>query len=93
MHDPASDYFANFYINCVNPDNEGIDFDGNIPAELRSLIEREDEWHAQPLKEEVIFVNLKDDDDPHMTQIGSTLSSEDRDALIELLKEFFEVFA
>ncbi|KAI8549189.1 hypothetical protein RHMOL_Rhmol06G0007000 [Rhododendron molle] len=88
MHDPASDYFADFYINCVDPDDEGTDFDGNIPAELRSLIEREDERHAQPLKEEVISVNLKDDSDPRMMQIGSTLSPEDRVALVDLLKEY-----
>ncbi|KAI8560171.1 hypothetical protein RHMOL_Rhmol04G0235300 [Rhododendron molle] len=46
MHDPTSDYFADFYINCVDPDDEGIDFEGIVPAELRSLIKREDERHA-----------------------------------------------
>ncbi|KAI8559886.1 hypothetical protein RHMOL_Rhmol04G0210600 [Rhododendron molle] len=89
MHDPISDYFVDLYINCVDPDDEGTDFDRDIPAKLRSLIER----HAQPLKEEVISVNLKDEGDPCMIQIGLTLSPDDHAALIDLLKEYFEVFA
>lgn len=44
-------YLPHFEINCVEPDVEGIDFDGDIPKEIRSLIERENERHAQPLKE------------------------------------------
>ncbi|KAI8555209.1 hypothetical protein RHMOL_Rhmol05G0157100 [Rhododendron molle] len=92
MHDPASEYFANFYINYVNPDDEGTNFDGNIPVELHSLIGREDERHAQPLKEEVISINLKDEDDPRMMQIVTTLSPRDHTALVDLLKEFFELW-
>ncbi|KAI8542639.1 hypothetical protein RHMOL_Rhmol08G0153400 [Rhododendron molle] len=53
MNDSSSDYLHDLYINSVDPDNEGIDFDGDIPKEICALIEREDERHAQPLKEEL----------------------------------------
>lgn len=41
-----SSYPFVFEINCVYPDDEGIELEGDIPKELRSLIEREDERHA-----------------------------------------------
>ncbi|KAI8550532.1 hypothetical protein RHMOL_Rhmol06G0114400 [Rhododendron molle] len=64
MNDSSFDYLNDLSINCVDPDDEGIDFDGDIPKEIRALIEREDERHAQPLKEEVVSTNLKDENDP-----------------------------
>ena len=59
MHYLASKYFAGFYINCVDPDDEGVDFDGIIPKEMCSLAEREDERHAQPVIEIVVFNKLE----------------------------------
>ncbi|KAG5524070.1 hypothetical protein RHGRI_030912 [Rhododendron griersonianum] len=85
-------YFPDFEINCVDPDDEEINFDGDIPKEILSLIEREDERHAQPVKEEVVSINLRNEGDPRITQIGSALSEEERRALVNLLKEFEDVF-
>ncbi|KAI8550362.1 hypothetical protein RHMOL_Rhmol06G0099900 [Rhododendron molle] len=93
MNEFDSAYFPDFEINCVDPDNEEIDFDGNIPKEIRSLIEREDERHAQPVKEEIVLINLRDEGYPQITQIGSALFLEEREALVNLLKEFEDVFA
>ena len=86
-------YLAVSEINCVDPDDEEIEFEEEIPKELRSLIERENERHAQPIKEEVISINLKDENNPHMVQIGSGLTPEEFKAHSDLLKEFEDVFA
>ncbi|KAH7838310.1 hypothetical protein Vadar_024854 [Vaccinium darrowii] len=86
-------YLAVSEINCIDPDDEGIEFEEEIPKELRSLIEREDERHAQPIKEEVISINLRDESNPRMVQIGSGLSPEEFKAHSDLLKEFEDVFA
>ena len=56
MHYLLLKYFAGFYINCVDPDDEGIDFDGTILKEMCSLVEREDKRHAQPVIE-IVFSN------------------------------------
>ena len=81
-----------FYINCVDPDDEGTQFSDDFLKELCSLIEREDERHAQLLKEEVISINSKDQSDPRMTQIGSALFSRKQSALADLFKRFLNAF-
>ena len=47
----------------------------------------------EPIKEEIQFVNLGANDEPKMVQIGNTLTSSEKDALVTQLKEFKEVFA
>ena len=49
--------------------------------------------HVEPVKEETQSVNLGADDEPKMVQIGNTLTSSEKKALVTLLKEFKEVFA
>ena len=49
--------------------------------------------YVEPIKEETQSVNLGTDDEPKMVQIGNTLTSSKKDALVTLLKEFKEVFA
>jgi len=49
--------------------------------------------HVKPIKEETQPINLGTDDELKMVQMGNTLTSSKRDALIALLKEFKEVFA
>ncbi|KAI8555050.1 hypothetical protein RHMOL_Rhmol05G0144200 [Rhododendron molle] len=93
MNESSSDYFNDLYINCVDLDDEGIDFDGDIPKEICALIEREDERHAQPLKEEVVSIHLKDENNPRMVQVGSTLSPEEHRDFKDLLTEYGDVFA
>ena len=49
--------------------------------------------HVEPIKEETQPVNLRIDDEPKMIQVGNTLTSSEKDALVALLTEFKEVFA
>ena len=90
---PIFAYFAGLNINCVASSDEGEDFEEEIPKEIRALVEREDERHAQPVKEEVISINLRNEENPRMVQIGSTLTPEETQTLTDLLKEFEDVFA
>ena len=46
-----------------------------------------------PIKKETQPVNLGIDDEPKMIQVGNTLTSSKKDALVALLIEFKEVFA
>ncbi|KAI8559189.1 hypothetical protein RHMOL_Rhmol04G0153600 [Rhododendron molle] len=59
VHYPTSKYFVGFYINCVDLDDEGIDFNGNIPKEMCSLTKRKDDRHAQPIKRRSSFNKLE----------------------------------
>ena len=49
--------------------------------------------HVEPIKEETQSINLGADDEPKMVQIGNTLTSYEKDALVTPLKKFKEVFA
>ena len=44
--------------------------------------------HVEPIKEETQLVKLGTDDEPKMVQMGNTLTSSEKDALVTLLKEF-----
>ena len=47
----------------------------------------------EPIKEETQPINLGTDDEPKMIQVGNTLTTSKKDALVALLTEFKEVFA
>ena len=49
--------------------------------------------HLEPIKEETQPINLGTNDEPKMIQVGNTLTTFERDALVALLTEFKEVFA
>ena len=49
--------------------------------------------HLEPIKEETQHVNLGADDEPKMIQVGNTLATFEKDALVSLLTKFKEVFA
>ena len=49
--------------------------------------------HVERIKEETQPVNLRIDDEPKMIQVGNTLTSSEKDALVALLTKFKEVFA
>ena len=49
--------------------------------------------HVEPIKEETQPINLRTNDEPKMIQVGNTLTSSEKDALVALLTEFKEVFA
>ena len=48
--------------------------------------------HLEPIKEETQSINLGTDDEPKMIQLGNTLTTFEKDALVALLTEFKEVF-
>ena len=49
--------------------------------------------YVEPIKEETQPINLGTNDEPKMIQVGNTLTSSKRDALVTLLTKFKEVFA
>ena len=49
--------------------------------------------HLEPIKEEIQPINVETDDEPKMIQVGNTLITSEKDALVTLLTEFKEVFA
>ena len=71
-------------------------YSGNIVDGLYILTPDKYELYnseLEPIKEETQFVNLGVDDEPKMVQIGNTLTSSKKDALVTLLKKFKEIFA
>ena len=48
--------------------------------------------HLEPIKEETQPINLGTDDEPKIIQVGNTLTTSKRDALVALLTKFKEVF-
>ncbi|KAI8559809.1 hypothetical protein RHMOL_Rhmol04G0203500 [Rhododendron molle] len=58
-----------------------------------SLAERKTIGMLSLLKEEIVAINLKDEVDPQMVQIGSTLSPKEYCAQSDLVKEFVDGFA
>ena len=49
--------------------------------------------YLEPIKEETQPINLGTDDKPKMIQVGNTLTTLEKDALVVVLIEFKEVFA
>jgi len=49
--------------------------------------------YLEPIEEETQPTNLGTDDEPKMIQVGNTLTTSEKDALVALLIEFKEVFA
>ena len=49
--------------------------------------------HLEPIKEETQPINLGTNDEPKMIQVGNTLTTSKKDALVALLTEFKGVFA
>ena len=72
-------------------DNEDEE-DQALPPNFLKLIEREEKF-ILPHKEPTEMVNLGSEEDPKEVRVGTSLSAEQKDALLELLKEFVDVFA
>ena len=60
---------------------------------MQRLIEQEQEKFVKLLMDEITTVNIGTEEDPRLVQIGSTLSSEERERLVALLKDFKDVIA
>jgi hypothetical protein len=85
------EYFTLPMINCVDSNNPN--FEEEIPKEILEFIEREEERHAKPFSEEIITTNIGSENEPKLVKIGATLSSQESEKLIFLLKEYKDVFA
>ncbi|GMP68115.1 hypothetical protein CsSME_00027838 [Camellia sinensis var. sinensis] len=91
----VSEYFIVPFVYCIDHDFHNFDKNDEegIPLVLKHLIDREDERFEQPLVDEIISINVGTEKDPRLVQIGSTLSLEEREHLVALLKDFKNVFA
>ena len=49
--------------------------------------------YLEPTKEETQPINLGTEDEPKIIQVGNTLTTSEKDALVALLTKFKEVFA
>ena len=90
----VSEYFSVPLIYCINSDFQNFDEndEDEIPPVLQRLIEQEQERFVKPLTDEIITVNIGTEEDPRLVQIGSTLSSEEQERLVALLKDFKRCF-
>ena len=66
--------------------------DEEIPEEISRLL-RKEERSIQPYKEPLETVNLGSEEERKEVKVGALLSSAVKECLIELLKEFSDVFA
>lgn len=88
---------AYFFVPIVHSIDQNFqNFDENeeegIPWALKNLINWEEERRAKLLVDEIVSVNVGTEKDHRLVQIGSALSSEEREQLVALLKEFKDVF-
>ena len=81
----------NFDYMHVSSGNEVLNIERILIDE--HLINKEDEAKIKPIENETIKINLGTLENSKEAKIGSTLSSEEREKLTKLLKEFLEVFA
>ena len=63
-----------------------------MPPDLLRLVEQE-EKQIMPHKEATEWINLGTEENKREVKIGTTLTAEERQDLIELLKEYSDVFA
>ncbi|GMP89294.1 hypothetical protein CsSME_00040933 [Camellia sinensis var. sinensis] len=91
----VSEYFSMPLVYCIDHDFQNFDknYEEGIRLVLKHLINQEDEKFVKPLVDEIVAINVGTEKDPHLVQIGSTLSSEEREHLVTLLKDFKDVFA
>lgn len=66
---------------------------GETPPELLEMVERSEERKAQPVMKETQPIHLGTADEPQEVSVGTTLTLEERTSLIDLLKEYKDVFA
>jgi len=74
-------------------DTKEVDIDdSDLPQDLLRLVEQE-ERQIVPHKEITELINLGTEEDRREVKIGTTLSETERQQLIDLLKEYSDVFA
>ena len=83
---PYNMIYSSAYLLAVNV------FISKIGKEILNNKESK-QGHLEPIKEETQPINLGTDDEPKIIQVGNTLTTFKKDALVALLTEFKEVFA
>ncbi|WJX68053.1 hypothetical protein P8452_52464 [Trifolium repens] len=76
----------------INQAEEDCESDCELPDELARLLEQESK-EIQPNQEPVELINLGTEHDKREVKIGSSLKAEEHEKLVELLKEYADVFA
>lgn len=71
---------------------EEFEEDSELPEELARLL-RQEEKVIQPHEEQLEIINLGSDTDKKEVKIGAALKEDVKKGLIELLKEYVDVFA
>lgn len=85
---------CNFNEPIIAMDSDDLDEDDEleIPDEMSRLIEHDDKGIV-PNPEEVEIVNLGSEDDKQEVRIGTKMTEDERARLIDLLREFKDIFA
>ncbi|MBY3556033.1 hypothetical protein HGI15_22085, partial [Modestobacter lapidis] len=78
------------FLSSLDSYGMNIDPREDVPPELD---EQYGNGHAQPNVDELISINLGTDESPKIIKIGSTLSVQERESLVEVLRENIEAFA
>uniref|UniRef100_A0A2N9GLG0 Uncharacterized protein n=1 Tax=Fagus sylvatica TaxID=28930 RepID=A0A2N9GLG0_FAGSY len=79
--------------NCSLDNIDNSDEEIELPSDILEALERQDEG-SKPNIEELEIVNLADEgEEPREVKIGTRCATEQKEALITLLREFHEIFA
>uniref|UniRef100_A0A2N9HIE5 Uncharacterized protein n=1 Tax=Fagus sylvatica TaxID=28930 RepID=A0A2N9HIE5_FAGSY len=79
--------------NCSLDNMDNSDEEIELPSDILEALERQDEG-SKPNIEELEIVNLADEgEEPREVKIGTRCATEQKEALITLLREFHEIFA
>uniref|UniRef100_A0A2N9G920 RNA-directed DNA polymerase n=1 Tax=Fagus sylvatica TaxID=28930 RepID=A0A2N9G920_FAGSY len=79
--------------NCSLDNIDNSDEEIELPNDILEALERQDEG-SKPNIEELEIVNLADEgEEPREVKIGTRCTTEQKEALIALLREFHEIFA
>ena len=76
------------HLNLDNDSNTNKDF-----LEHLHLLKAKEHEHMSPDEEQTISVNIGNPDETKEVRIGSSLNSQERDEMLELLREYIDVFA
>uniref|UniRef100_A0A2N9G8S6 Reverse transcriptase domain-containing protein n=1 Tax=Fagus sylvatica TaxID=28930 RepID=A0A2N9G8S6_FAGSY len=79
--------------NCSLDNIDNSDEEIELPSDILEALERQDEG-SKPNIEELEIINLADEgEEPRGVKIGTRCTTEQKEALIALLREFHEIFA
>uniref|UniRef100_A0A2N9HTF4 Reverse transcriptase domain-containing protein n=1 Tax=Fagus sylvatica TaxID=28930 RepID=A0A2N9HTF4_FAGSY len=79
--------------NCSLDNIDNSDEEIELPSDILEALERQDEG-SKPNIEELEIINLADEgEEPREVKIGTRCTTEQKEALIALLREFHEIFA